>query len=648
MSTFIQEVLGLLNRKKSVDTIDLSKDYFELGRRRDSTLLTVGYNPSMDPYVIKASDFVCSIKSDILQGSYNYIPVYVDSADPDCPKGHFIDSKIYQDPITKTIVIQDDLQLDYDLYDNAGSPGTPGQVLTKTPTGVQWSASGGTPYALNVEDEGVVVLSNPGVINFVGDGVSVQENPFPSGIAEVTIPGFTFDVQDEGILSKTDPAYINFKGLGVQALGLPSGGVDVTIFSGIEVQNNGGSIVSNPSAINFTGSGVTVTQSPVGVAQVSIAATVANAAFYQTLGSTTPSNLNGLSLLYLGSSDGTKTGWQFSATGDTQYVSSIGSFRKEFGGNGTNIDDFVRNVQLITSTPLKYTRVDDGTGFLSIDSLYLTAGKKPKRVISGKPLLSLLGRSAALTIIGEDTTTSSALTLEDGNETEWAYFYNDQSVQLKNNTTAKDSSAILQLDSDTKGFLVPRLTTAEKTSIATPATSLMVFDTNLNEFNYYDGSAWVGFNTQKYTALLGFYSNFTISIGSTFTYYDLNPSPATVSSKSPSDAPFTLDDSAATITYTGSDVINVVITASVTATINTTDGTKRNYTFQIIRSTAGAPAGALGTLILKGESLNTDSITWFSSITTMATGETIKLQVANQTDTQDIVINRFNFEIRQV
>ena len=57
--------------------------------------------------------------------------------------------------------------------------------------------------------------------------------------------------------------------------------------------------------------------------------------------------------------------------------------------------------------------------------------------------------------------------------------------------TNPSSSAQLQVDSTTKGFLKPRLTTAQKNAIATPAAGLEVYDTDLNRPCFYSGSTWV-------------------------------------------------------------------------------------------------------------------------------------------------------------
>lgn len=59
-------------------------------------------------------------------------------------------------------------------------------------------------------------------------------------------------------------------------------------------------------------------------------------------------------------------------------------------------------------------------------------------------------------------------------------------------TSSINASAILDVTSTARGFLAPRMTTAQKNAIATPATGLLVYDTTLNAFNFYNGSVWGG------------------------------------------------------------------------------------------------------------------------------------------------------------
>ena len=64
---------------------------------------------------------------------------------------------------------------------------------------------------------------------------------------------------------------------------------------------------------------------------------------------------------------------------------------------------------------------------------------------------------------------------------------NNSSVVIGASTA--QASAILQADSITKGFLPPRMTTAQKNAIATPAAGLMIYDTDLNKLCVYT-TAW--------------------------------------------------------------------------------------------------------------------------------------------------------------
>ena len=57
-------------------------------------------------------------------------------------------------------------------------------------------------------------------------------------------------------------------------------------------------------------------------------------------------------------------------------------------------------------------------------------------------------------------------------------------------STSPNSSALLQIDSTTKGVLFPRMTTAQKNAIATPAAGLVVYDTDLAKLCVRVAAAW--------------------------------------------------------------------------------------------------------------------------------------------------------------
>jgi hypothetical protein len=61
-------------------------------------------------------------------------------------------------------------------------------------------------------------------------------------------------------------------------------------------------------------------------------------------------------------------------------------------------------------------------------------------------------------------------------------------TQVGVGTTNPDASSILDVESTDKGMLIPRLTTAQRNAITTPANSLMIFNTTTNRFEYNSGT----------------------------------------------------------------------------------------------------------------------------------------------------------------
>ncbi len=65
-----------------------------------------------------------------------------------------------------------------------------------------------------------------------------------------------------------------------------------------------------------------------------------------------------------------------------------------------------------------------------------------------------------------------------------------QSIVINDDGASGDDSAILELQSSDKGFLAPRMTTSQRISISTPATGLLVYDTDLSGYFQFDGTVW--------------------------------------------------------------------------------------------------------------------------------------------------------------
>src|SRR5690349_2143788 len=59
-------------------------------------------------------------------------------------------------------------------------------------------------------------------------------------------------------------------------------------------------------------------------------------------------------------------------------------------------------------------------------------------------------------------------------------------------TTTPNASSLLEIKSTKKGLLISRMTKVQRDSIVSPATGLLIYQTNSTPgFYYYNGTAWV-------------------------------------------------------------------------------------------------------------------------------------------------------------
>lgn len=75
--------------------------------------------------------------------------------------------------------------------------------------------------------------------------------------------------------------------------------------------------------------------------------------------------------------------------------------------------------------------------------------------------------------------------------------YFAQNVAINGTGAAPVASAMLDIASTTSGLLIPRMISAQRTAIATPATGLTVYDTTTGSFWYYNGTIWVEMSTSN-------------------------------------------------------------------------------------------------------------------------------------------------------
>lgn len=86
------------------------------------------------------------------------------------------------------------------------------------------------------------------------------------------------------------------------------------------------------------------------------------------------------------------------------------------------------------------------------------------------------------------TTTTSSSVSSGGGTVE--VIYTDSSGSVGIGATTINAAAKLQIDSTTKGFLLPRMTTTQKNAISSPPAGLMIYDITLGKMCFRAASAW--------------------------------------------------------------------------------------------------------------------------------------------------------------
>lgn len=140
-------------------------------------------------------------------------------------------------------------------------------------------------------------------------------------------------------------------------------------------------------------------------------------------------------------------------------------------------------------------------------------------------------------------------------------------VKIGDNPNTINSSSLLELESTTKGVLLPRLTETQRDAISTPPTGLWIFNTTANMPQYYDGAGWTTVADQKAYGSVYFIDNPTATTFSSADTY--TPVLASSFSTGPS-IDLTLDSSTGRITYTGTVTkhFHIVINGSVKSSSN--------------------------------------------------------------------------------
>ncbi len=101
-------------------------------------------------------------------------------------------------------------------------------------------------------------------------------------------------------------------------------------------------------------------------------------------------------------------------------------------------------------------------------------------------------------------------------------------VGISESTITPDASSILELNTNSKGILIPRMTASQKLSISSPAQGLMIYQTDVDTgFWYYKGSQWVALLSDfdddwVKTSSTVYNANDSVAIGRTTPYTDFH------------------------------------------------------------------------------------------------------------------------------
>lgn len=206
-------------------------------------------------------------------------------------------------------------------------------------------------------------------------------------------------------------------------------------------------------------------------------------------------------------------------------------------------------------------------------------------------------------------------------------------AQVGIGTTAPAAGAALDVTSTTKGILVPRMTQAQRNLIASPATSLLIYQTDATPgFYYYNGSAWVSFASSGWSLTGNSGTNPTFHKIGTTDAQDLK-----IVTNNTEAMRITSSGNVGIGTTTPSTKLHVVAASSGTTLLNDgfednnitpfTTGGNRNWTTQNLTFNSGAIAAK--TRAILGHSENS----WIeTSATIPAQGGTISFAYSTSTE----------------
>jgi hypothetical protein len=134
-----------------------------------------------------------------------------------------------------------------------------------------------------------------------------------------------------------------------------------------------------------------------------------------------------------------------------------------------------------TAAKLGFFGFDDSTGKFG----FIADATNTSEVFSGIYGGAIFGSITGSTSAGDNLILEST-----SNATKGLVILQPSGGNVAVGTSSPDAAALLDLTSTTKGLLPPRVTTTQQNAIATPPAGLIVYNTTLGAYTYYNGSAW--------------------------------------------------------------------------------------------------------------------------------------------------------------
>jgi hypothetical protein len=180
----------------------------------------------------------------------------------------------------------------------------------------------------------------------------------------------------------------------------------------------------------------------------------------------------------------------------TKFTIGAGDLAAQLGIKGSGSTSATTSLLVQNSSGINALRVNDdlSVGLYSNSQLCMNSGATPNSN-SGLRFLSLGSGKTFIDGWSDGTSKAQNYPLIIGSRV------NNNSSNATNSTTAEngtpvvfgsdvyDSSALVQMNTTTRGFLPPRMTTTQRNAIASPAAGLMIYNTTTAKLNVYT-TAW--------------------------------------------------------------------------------------------------------------------------------------------------------------